>query len=453
MDIGNKLEAIVFASKKYDSLFPFDLYWQAACLPVANQNNIVAIVSSLKGLGFKTVHVVIGYRQEQVKALLSGFDEVVYHQGDRLPPELLAKPLLVIDGAVYSDPSLLSGLVEKHLESGSSVLSVRPKDEYNRSIDGFGIKLADDRVAKMFGHARDHYIDYLANGIYLLDPKVLSLQDSTDLGLEYVPSGGMPPLTFYVEAMIQKALELGEPFEYVVDPSAINLRFPWNLFLANQKAAQKICGAIKEDDLGEGTTVAENILKYAPIKTGKNCLIRDNVIIRGPVVLGDNVTIESGAILEGDNIIGSNSFVKDYAKLVKGTVLGNRCRVGFNAELGGLYFDDVSAIHSLEIYGIMGKSVDIAAGCTVGFMRFDDSEHLPRVNGKTFRGKYANAVCVGDYTRMGIMNFFHPGVRVGANCSLGPGAIIENDVPHGTLVRVKQEQEYRSWSTDRYGWQ
>ena len=105
------------------------------------------------------------------------------------------------------------------------------------------------------------------------------------------------------------------------------------------------------------------------------------------------------------------------------------------------------------MYGIIGEYTDIAAGCITGILRFDDNLNTPKVLGRSELGsRYTNGIFIGDHCRTGISNIFMPGVMIGKNSVLGPGAIISKCIPAGTVLIVEQNQTYKAWGPDRYGW-
>jgi len=177
------------------------------------------------------------------------------------------------------------------------------------------------------------------------------------------------------------------------------------------------------------------------VKLGKNSIIGKNVVINGNCIIGDNVFIDNGVILEGNNYIGDNTYIKDYAKIGSNSVIGKDNKIGHNAEIKGLTMDGVSAVHYSEIFGVIGKYVDIAAACVSGILRFNDSSHVQKI-----------AVFIGDFTRTGINNIFLPGCKIGSNCALYPGLIIDEDIAHGKIVLKKQEFIIKEWGSEKYGW-
>jgi bifunctional UDP-N-acetylglucosamine pyrophosphorylase/glucosamine-1-phosphate N-acetyltransferase len=104
------------------------------------------------------------------------------------------------------------------------------------------------------------------------------------------------------------------------------------------------------------------------------------------------------------------------------------------------------------MYGVIGRSTDISAGCQAGSLRFDDLETTHTVLGRKYKGKNTNGIFIGDYTRTGIGNLFFPGVKIGCNTALGPGLIISKDIAENKLVMVDQQTNETDWNNSRYGW-
>jgi bifunctional UDP-N-acetylglucosamine pyrophosphorylase/glucosamine-1-phosphate N-acetyltransferase len=86
-------------------------------------------------------------------------------------------------------------------------------------------------------------------------------------------------------------------------------------------------------------------------------------------------------------------------------------------------------------------------------LRFDDGETVHKVLGRReIPHVGANASYIGDFSRTGVNAILMPGVKVGAYCCVGPGVVLYDDLPHRTLVLVRQDLERREWGPERYGW-
>jgi hypothetical protein len=45
-----------------------------------------------------------------------------------------------------------------------------------------------------------------------------------------------------------------------------------------------------------------------------------------------------------------------------------------------------------------------------------------------------------------------PGCKIGAYSAIGPGVLVEGDVPERSLLLLKQEVERKEWGPEKYGW-
>ena len=148
-----------------------------------------------------------------------------------------------------------------------------------------------------------------------------------------------------------------------------------------------------------------------------------------------------------------DSIVKNYCQIGEHSVIGNHNRFGHAAEFQGVTFDHVSFMHFGEVYGVIGAFTDIAAGVTVGNLRFDDLNQVHHIHGRREEpNQFGNAVFIGDYTRTGINNILLPGIKIGTNCAIGPGVMVEEDVPSKSLLYVEQSIVKKEWGPHRYGW-
>lgn len=192
--------------------------------------------------------------------------------------------------------------------------------------------------------------------------------------------------------------------------------------------------------------------KQGFLKVGKNCRIR-RVTFEGNCVTGDNVVLEDGAVIGNNCMIGSGSVIRHSCMIHEETVIGPGNKVDFGAEISGVTMEGTAAVHGCEVFGVVGRYVDIAAGVVMAVLRFDDAQVPRRVNGRVYRSAYTNCVCIGDYTRTGVHTTFLPGVSVGSRCAVGPGVLVEKDVRDNTLLLLRQETVQKEWGSARYGWQ
>ncbi len=167
--------------------------------------------------------------------------------------------------------------------------------------------------------------------------------------------------------------------------------YPWDML----KVAQKLL--LEEKEKREG-------------------VVEEGVNIKGKVVLEKGSLIKSGTYIEGPVYIGKNTVVGPSAYLRENTVIHDNCRIGCSVEIKeSVIFSNTSIPHLAYIGdSVIGESCAIAAGTVIANLRFDGEEV------KETKRKKMGAV-LGD------------GVKIGINCSLMPGVVIDNRVvinPH-----------------------
>lgn len=436
--------AIINTNSGSIASFPYDIIYQSACFPVGNVPNIKRIVSILQDSDIFEIRIIQSDRTNDIKATLYGKKNISYY--NELAEAVADLPeAIYLNATCYFSPNDLKKLINSNAKACALTKAV---SRFETALDGFGVRVISDKITDIYGHARSHYVDYLLAGIYKIPSTYWNHLLSTPLGVTRIVSGTMPPQSFFFENFLQTAISRGEYMKAIAsDDSVIDITMPFNLLEANTIEAEKYP---YKNNLN--AKIDKSCKINGLVMSGKNVVIENNVIINGNCFIGDNTIIKNGVILEGNNLIGSNTVISNYAKINHNTVIGNYCKVGFNAEIGGLMMDGASAVHNSEITGIIGRYVDIAAQCVSGILRFDNKLSPVIINSKKYESLFTNVVFIGDYTRLGINNILYPGIRIGAYCAIGPGAILEKDIPHNTLVKVTQEKELKPWNIERYGW-
>ncbi|TMI51497.1 hypothetical protein E6H13_08640 [Candidatus Bathyarchaeota archaeon] len=85
---------------------------------------------------------------------------------------------------------------------------------------------------------------------------------------------------------------------------------------------------------------------------------------------------------------------------------------------------------------ILGHGVSLGAGTLTANLKFNDSNVESRVKGKFVdSGQRKLGAIIGDAVKTGINVSIYPGVKIGADAWIGPGAIVRTDVP--SKARVK----------------
>jgi NDP-sugar pyrophosphorylase family protein len=452
------MQGFILAAGKGKKIWPYSDHWQKCAMPVANVPNVLRLVNLLENLGVQRIKVIVGYKDQQVRYALRGKNvEYIECSSEGTAPALslgLDGESIVIYGDIVVQPSDVKRVIAKYRETQCPTALFSSFSRYERSIDWICCNVSNDEITAIYGHPREHYVNGRMGGVFVLDENIKAYLENNPGYMKNINVGGMPPDEAMLEQSLQMMIEDGKS---VIGVKAahplIDIDKPWHLMEANEEIILQEVACLEQDIIDPSAKIHSSAVIEGKLKIGKNSYIGKNVIIKGNAVIGDNTIIDYGAIIEGNVVIGNNTSIKDYCKILPITTIGDKNRIGYNAEFQGITFEGVSMTHGSEMYGIVGEYTDIAAGCIAGILRFDDSLNSPKVMGKAeLGGKYTNGIFLGDHCRTGIGNLFMPGVMIGKNSALGPGAIISKNVPQGTLLIVEQSQTYKSWGPERYGW-
>jgi len=452
------MRAVIMCGGEGLKMWPYNRFWQKACLPVGNTPNILRIIKQLKNRGISDIWVLTAYMEAQIRYTLREAGDITILNASADIAKALStvcegqSDLIVYYGDVYAHDADIAALLENYKAQGNSLL-LKSLDAQYKSIDYICASAKDGKVTAFYGHPRGSYANYKVAGIFALDSAALSYNAFNPNVFMNVCVGGMPGKEFYFEQSLQIALESGISLSpVIISNNYADMDFPWDIMTANAHFCADVVGALAENNIGEGSSVSEKAEITGFIRMGKNSYIGPRVVIEGNCFIGDNVVIDNGAIIGKNCVIGDNSSIVNYCKLSPATVIGNKNRIGFTAEIEGVTFDNVSAIHNCEVYGVVGRNTDIAAGCTMGILRFDDMDNPVKAPVKKYSGKYTNGIFIGDYARTGVGNIFSPGVKIGSNSALGPGLIVSKDISENKMVLVDQQTTEIEWSSKRYGW-
>lgn len=457
--------AIILAAGLGSKMWPYNEYWPKAALPVGSRVNIERLIRGLKDLHFERIIIVTHYLHKRIQSIIYGHEgvEVVRLPALEGTAESLAKAvetirdehILVIYGDIAVTQKRLQLFVDHfHNQLPDGMLLCKPVDK-ERPQDWFCARLQQERVEEIYGHPRPHYVTHRLLGMYALRTEPLRTALIKNPGfMQNVSVGVVPSPESELEQSIQLLVDGGNNIiGHVIEDGAVDMDKPWDLMEANILAIREELDSLSQDMVPDSADIHPTAQIDGKIKLGENVKIGRNVVINGNVSIGDGTIIDNGATIAGNVIIGKQCTIQDYCRIGPYSVIGNRNRFGHCAEFAGVTFDRTSFVHYGEVYGIIGESVDIAAGVTVGIMRFDDQPQSQRVHGRIeIPYRFGNAVYFGDFTRTGIASQYMPGVKVGCNSAIGPGVMVTGDVPSHTLLYTEQKLVQKRWGPERYGW-
>jgi bifunctional UDP-N-acetylglucosamine pyrophosphorylase/glucosamine-1-phosphate N-acetyltransferase len=148
--------------------------------------------------------------------------------------------------------------------------------------------------------------------------------------------------------------------------------------------------------------------------------------------------VKSGSYIEGPVYVGEGAVVGPNAYLRPGTSLGKGVKVGAGCEVKNSIVMDEAKVPHLCYVGdsVLGNGASLGAGTITANLKFNDSNVESRVKGRLVdSGQRKLGVIFGDGAKTGINVSIYPGVKIGADAWIGPGATIKSDVASKGRVR------------------
>lgn len=455
-------KAIILAAGRGTKIWPYGETRPKALIPIAGKPLVSYLVNDLLSLGLDDIVIV------STSDYLGDFKTAMANRpalriiessnvggtADTLLSVMDPKEEAEI-GVFYGDtiihPEDLKSFVSGKKEDNAFHILVTPQEQED-SRDWIGARLSGGSLVEILGHPREgvmHRFTAFRPG--------LGFSGYLERCPSHFPSievGMMPPREKHIESVIHFWHRDGLPLEVSeTGHPTPDVDKPWHILEANRLMVDRLCDNLLENSLGEGSSIDETASLAGAVRLGRNSRIGKNVILRGKLIAGDNVVIDAGAIVDGNLIVGDDSFVGNACYIEGGSVVGAGCVVSHAAELSGVIFNGVYLYHYMEIYGIVGENTDIGAATVCGSLRFDDGITIHKTRGRReFPRDFSNASYIGDYSRTGVNAVIMPGCKTGPYSIIGPAVLLEKDLPAGTGIRVRQEQETYPWGPERYGW-
>lgn len=453
------MRTYVLCGGRGSRLSPYSTVRPKTLVPVLGRPVIAHILDAASKAGLGDVRVLVDSWETDVRGAVAGRGELI-----GLPPSdgsaaALRRvwepgaPAIVLHGDVLVHGEDLAALraCAETADAGDLCLLLSPI-EPDETRDWIGARTAGGEVTAILGHPREGTTHRIAG--FALPGNFGEALETTPAHFPSVEVGMMPPAEPCLEAAVETWRAAGGRVRAVAaDHPTYDIDKPWHILQANRELLREAVAAIPDRDLADGAAIDESARVAGKVRLGVGSRIGHNVTVRGNLIAGDDVLIDTGAIINGDCFIGPGSRVSNGCYLEDGAVIGAGCVVSHGAELDGLLFGGVYLYHYMEIYGIVGENTDIGAATVCGSLRFDDGETSHRIKGRRETPRlYSNACFIGDYCRTGVNAILMPGCKIGPYGIVGPGVVLDRDLPPNTGVRVRQQLEEFSWGPERYGW-
>ncbi len=316
--------------------------------------------------------------------------------------------ILVLIADDVFDPGLLAEVLAK--SNQTDAFGIIPGWKPKKYFDGGYFEMEDERIVGIVekpgeGNEPSPYTNISGHFI----------RDASELlrALEQTTSQSDDVYEKALTHLMKKNVFLPLPYEGIFS----SLKFPWNVL-----------------------DIMEYFLHHR-MKSyrGENVIIKPNVIIEGNVYIEDNVKIFENTKITGpcfigkDTIIGNNNIIRDSS-------IGRGCVTGFNTDITRSYIGDGCWFHTNYIGdSVLEENISMGSGAVLANLRLDENEIHSIVKGnrrKTTRTKLG--AVVGKDVRIGVNASIMPGVKIGHDCFVGSGVVLDRDLPDGSFCMAKE---------------
>jgi len=172
--------------------------------------------------------------------------------------------------------------------------------------------------------------------------------------------------------------------------------------------------------------------------------VEEGAHLIGPVTVAETARVRSGAYVEGpcfideDADVGPNCFIRPCTSVGKKARVGNGCEVKNTIIMDGTHVGHLSYVGD----SILGEKCNLGAGTITANLRFDDGTVKMLIKDKVVdTGRRKLGAILGDNVKTGIGVLLMPGVKVGNDSWVGPGFMVERDLPEKSRAFVKNGEK------------
>jgi bifunctional UDP-N-acetylglucosamine pyrophosphorylase/glucosamine-1-phosphate N-acetyltransferase len=147
------------------------------------------------------------------------------------------------------------------------------------------------------------------------------------------------------------------------------------------------------------------------------------------VYIGKNTTVKEGTVIEGPAYIGDNCVI-GYHNVLRGPLnIESNVKTGAYMEIKHSVVQEGTVFHSGYMGdSVVGKQCRFGAGFITGNVRLDRAP---------IHGFPKLGAIVGENSMFGIHSGTMPGIMIGANCKVGPGTLVFENLENNTTFYAK----------------
>jgi len=417
------MKAVLLAAGEGVRLLPLTATRPKHLIKVGGKPILEHCLDALKANGITEAIVITHYMGEAIQAYFGngeGFglklkyaeQEEVKGTGNAAKfaqPYIDGDFLLVYGDLLFSPEAIKKVLEIYHSDQMEAVMAVVPVE----SPESYGIVEFDEKrhIKRIIEKPkRDYAPTNLANaGVYILKKNIFRT-----LGKLGKSSRGEEELIDAITMLAEEGKTI-MPAE-ISKGDWFDIGRPWDLLEANVWALKRLQHRILGD-------------------------IEEGAHLTGPVYVAETARIRSGAYIEGPAFIdeaadvGPNCYIRPYTSIGKKARVGNACEVKNSVIMDGTHVGHLSYVGD----SILGEKCNLGAGTITANLRLDDGHikmTIKDVVSDTGRRKLG--VVFGDNVKTGVGALLMPGVKVGNGSWVGPGLMLERDLPANSVAVVKQ---------------
>ena len=412
------MKGVILAAGKGERLRPLTDDRPKVILKIANKPIIEYILDNMYPFVDEFI-IIVRYQKERIIQMLGdefkgkpvtyveqmegeGSARAIYSAKDVIEDE----PFIAVNGDIYFEREVFKGLMQAFRDKDAA-LAVKEFEDLSHfgmiEVEGGLVKKVREKPGRVRGYAN--------LGIYIFKPEIMAFIERTPLS-----ERGEYEITDTLNLYLKEGKRIGAA---LYEGYWNDIGRPWNLLELNEyilktKLEHRIEGIVEE-----GATL------IPPVEVGRGTIIRSGAYIIGPVNIGE------------DSKIGPNCFIRPY------TSIGNHCHIGNAVEIKNSIIMDHSNAPHLNYVGdsIIGEHSNLGAGTITANLRHDSGHVRVEIKGKLEdSGRRKLGAIIGHGVKIGINVAIYPGRKIGSDSFVGPGVIVDRNVPSNTLVVVKQEK-------------
>ncbi len=412
-----RLKAAILAAGRGERLWPLAEKNPKHLLPIGGEPLLQRTVKELVQAGITDIVMVVQFEAEKIKSF--------FKDGRQLGCEISYVKQKMLGGtadAVKTVESELRGEDRFLLVYGDNYYDQKALDKLVKSSDSKDLLMgaAEVKDPSRFGSlvvkrgnivairekVASGNVGVVNAGIYVLDNSIFSATKKTRKSRR-----GEFELTDSLSLLMAEGRRIRTiPFG---KGEWVGISYPWDLLEANRSALDS------DEEVRDGETEVGVHLKGS-VSLSKGSLVKSGSYIEGPVYVGEGT------------VVGPNAYLRPGTSLGKGVKVGAGCEVK-----NSIAMDDAKIPHLCYVGdSVMGNGISLGAGTITANLKFNDSNVESKVKGRLIdSGQRKFGAIFGDRAKTGINVSIFPGVKIGADAWIGPGAIVRADVPSKARVR------------------